>query len=59
MRKYEDAVKVIQLELSTVEFDMIYLMCDDLKSALIRIGRKHIETLMHVLTDKHHNECKR
>jgi hypothetical protein len=38
---------------------MIYLMCDDLKTSLIRIGRKHIETLMRVLTDKHHNECKR
>ena len=59
MKKYEEVVKVIQLELTVVEFHMIYLICDDLKSALIRIARKHIETLVQVLIKKHHNECTR
>ncbi len=59
MKKYEEVVKVIQVELTIVEFNMIYLICDDLKSALIRMARKHVETLMRVLTEKHHNECKK
>jgi hypothetical protein len=56
--EFQSVVANIQLELSDVEFDMIYLMCDDLKSALVRITRQHIFKLLNVLITKHRNECK-
>ncbi|CAF0708408.1 unnamed protein product [Brachionus calyciflorus] len=59
INEFQAIVANIQIELSVVEFDMIYLMCDDLKSALIRITREHIFKLMNVLITKHRNECKK
>ena len=47
------------MELGVVEFDMIYLMTDDLKSALIKITRQHILKLLNVLIDNHRAECKK
>jgi hypothetical protein len=47
------------MELGVVEFDMIYLMSDDLKSALIKITRQHIFKLLNVLIDNHRAECKK
>ena len=55
--QFQALVYDIQLEISDVEFDMIYLMCDDLKSALVRITRQHIYKLLNVLITKHRNEC--
>lgn len=49
----------IQLELSIVEFDMIFLMCDDLKAALVKITRAHILKLLNVLIHGHRAECKK
>ena len=47
----------IKLELSVLEFDMIYLMCDDLKTALVRITRQHLQRLLDVLITNHRTEC--
>lgn len=57
--EFQQVVSNIQTELSVVEFDMIFLMCDDLKSALVRITREHIFKLLNVLISKHRNECNR
>lgn len=55
--KYQKIVSTIKLELSVLEFDMIYLMCDDLKSALVRITRQHLQRLLDVLINNHRTEC--
>jgi hypothetical protein len=57
INEFQAIVTNIQLELSVVEFDMIYLMCDDLKSAMVRITREHIMRLLNVLIENHRNEC--
>ena len=57
--EYQKTVSEIQLEISIVEFDMIYLICDDLKSSLVKITRQHILKLLNVLITAHRNECKR
>lgn len=54
---FQDIVGQIQLELSVVQFDMIHLNCDDLKSALIRITREHVMRLLGVLIKNHRAEC--
>ena len=53
---FQDIVSKIQRELSVVEFDMIFLMCDDLKIALIRITRQHMARLIDVLIKNHRKE---
>lgn len=55
--RLQSIVADIQVELSVIEFDMIYLMCDDLKSALVRITREHIYKLLDILITNHRNEC--
>lgn len=38
---------------------MIYLICDDLKSSLIKITRSHILKLLNVLITSHQTECQK
>jgi len=56
---FQEVISQIQRELSVVEFDMIFLMCDDLKIALTRITREHMDRLVNVLIDKHRINCKK
>ncbi len=54
---FQDIVSQIQRELSVVEFDMIFLMCDDLKIALTRITRELMTRLINVLIHNHRINC--
>ena len=56
IQSFQDIITQIQRELSVVEFDMILLMCDDLKIALIRITREHMNRLIEVLIRNHRLE---
>lgn len=56
---FQSIIHQIQLELSIVEFDMIFLMCDDLKTALIRITREHMARLVNVLIKNHRENSQR
>jgi hypothetical protein len=56
--QFDNIIRTIQSELGVVEFDMIYLICDDLKNGLIRTAREHIEKLVMVLIKKHQEECR-
>lgn len=53
---FQDIIAQIQRELSVIEFDMIFLMCDDLKIALIRITKEHMNRLIEVLNRSHREE---
>ncbi len=55
--EYQEIIGKIQLELSIVQFDMVHLNCDDLKSALVRITREHTYRLLNVLINNHRAEC--
>ena len=57
--KFQETVSQIQRELSNVQFDMIYLTCDDLKTGLIKTTREHINKLLSVLVVNHRTECKK
>jgi dynein heavy chain, axonemal len=57
INKYQSIISDIKLELNIIEFNMIYLICDDLKTALIKITRDHMYRLLNVLITKHRSEC--
>lgn len=57
--KFEKIIASIQREMGIVEFDMIYLICDDLKSSLVKIAKEHKGKLVGELINQHVTECKK
>ncbi len=57
--QFQNTVSQIQRELANVQFNMIYLTCDDLKIGLTKVTREHINKLLNVLITNHRTECKK
>jgi hypothetical protein len=58
LAKFDLIIASIQREMGIVEFDMIYLICDDLKSSLVKIAKEHKGKLVSELINRHVTESK-
>jgi len=55
--RYNDIVRQIMLEPTTVEFPLVQTNSDQMKQGLIQVARKHRNTLLEKLVNNYRHEC--